>query len=406
MKILVLNAGSSTQKSSLYDLESPFPEEHIAPVWSGTIDWLHQPEVAELKVKGNGQEITQQLPAADRAAVIRALLATLSTGATQVIDNLEAINIVGHRVVHGGDRYHQPVLITPEVELAIEQLIHLAPAHNPSNLEGIKFIRQLLPQVPQVAVFDTAFHQTMPPAAVVYPLPYELYEQGIRRYGFHGISHQYCSDRAARLLRTTLDKSPESLRLINCHLGNGCSLAAVNNGVSVDTTMGFTPLEGLMMGSRSGSIDPGILLYLLRQGYSEASLDELLHKQSGLKGVSEVSSDLRQILSAIDQGNQQAQLALDIFIHRLSAGIAALVPSLGGLDGLIFTGGIGEHSPIVRKLTSDRLGFLGIAIDPELNNQQDSNRERVISTPESLVKVLVIPTQEDWAIAKACWSLS
>lgn len=408
MKILIFNAGSSTQKSSLYDLGSPFPATTIAPRWSGMIDWLHQPEVAELKVKGNSQEITKQLPTADRSAVIQELLATLHTGDTQVIDDLASIDVVGHRVVHGGDRYHQPVLITPEVETAIEELIDLAPAHNPANLEGIKLIRQLLPQVTQIAVFDTAFHHTMPPAVVVYPLPYELYQQGIRRYGFHGISHQYCSDQATKFLTKTFNKTPESLRLINCHLGNGCSLAAIHHGQSVDTTMGFTPLEGLMMGSRSGSVDPGILLYLLRQGYSEADLDEMLHRKSGLKGVSEVSSDLRQVLAAIEQGHQQAQLALDIFIHRLSAGIAALIPSLGGLDGLIFTGGIGEHSPVVRKLTCDRLSFLAIAIDPERNMASEDDNSlkdkvaRDISAPESLVKILVIPTQEDWAIAKAC----
>lgn len=419
MKILILNAGSSSQKSCLYDLQSPFPgvadsarsEEPIAPLWEGAIDWLHQPRVAELKIKGNGQEITQQIPTADRNVVTKELLSTLHTGTTQVINDLAAINVVGHRIVHGGDRYNQPVLIAPEVEEAIEQLIPLAPAHNPANLEGIKLIRQVLPQVPQVAVFDTAFHQTMPPAAVVYPLPYELYEQGIRRYGFHGISHQYCSDRAAKFLAKTSGKPLESLKLINCHLGNGCSLAAIKNGISVDTTMGFTPLEGLMMGSRSGSIDPGILLYLLRQGSSVADLDNLLYKESGLKGVSGISSDLRQILAAIDQGHQQAQLALEVFIHRLSSGIAALVPSLGGLDGLIFTGGIGEHNPLVRKLTCDRLNFLGIAIDQERNwtasgdSQPDGHKEWDISTPASPVKILVIPTQEDWAIAKACEQL-
>jgi len=423
MKILVLNSGSSTQKNCLYDLDpdqlgasfpTDFPTEPILqgrgyanePIWSGTIDWLHKPDIAECKAKGNGQEFIQHLPNNDRQGVLTKLLASLYTGETQVIEDLAAIDIVGHRVVHGGDRYSQPVLITPEVEGAIEELISLAPAHNPANLEGIKIIRQALPDVPQVAVFDTAFHQTLPAAAAVYPLPYDLFQQGIRRYGFHGISHQYCSDRAAQILGQPL----ENLRLINCHLGNGCSLAAIANGVSVDTTMGFTPLEGLMMGSRSGSVDPGILLYLSRQGYSTADLDDLLHKRSGLLGVSGVSSDLRRVLGAIEEGNTQAQLALDVYIHRLSAGIAALVPSLGGLEALVFTGGVGEHSPIVRQLTCDRLAFLGIAIDAErnyLSNPQNSRqqKERDIATPNSAVRVLIIQTQEDWSIAKACWTI-
>ncbi len=423
MKILVLNSGSSTQKNCLYDLDpdhlgasfpKDFPMEPIEPIWSGTIDWLHQPGIAECKAQGNGQEFIQHLPNDDRQGVLTKLLASLYTGETQVIEDLAAIDIVGHRVVHGGDRYSQPVLITPEVEGAIEELISLAPAHNPANLEGIKIIRQALPHVPQVAVFDTAFHQTLPAAATVYPLPYELFQQGIRRYGFHGISHQYCSDRAAQILGQPL----ENLRLINCHLGNGCSLAAVAKGVSVDTTMGFTPLEGLMMGSRSGSVDPGILLYLSRQGYSTADLDDLLHKRSGLLGVSGVSSDLRRVLEAISQregyaneeGNTQAQLALDVYIHRLSANIAALVPSLGGLDVLVFTGGVGEHSSIVRQLTCDRLAFLGIAIDADrnyLSNPQSSQeqKERDIATPNSAVRVLIIQTQEDWSIAKACWTI-
>jgi acetate kinase len=258
-----------------------------------------------------------------------------------------------------------------------------------------------LGEVPQVAVFDTAFHAQLPLAAAVYPIPYEWFEKGIRRYGFHGISHQYCAERAAQIL----GQDVPTLKLITCHLGNGCSLAAIAQGRSVDTTMGFTPLDGLMMGSRSGSIDPGILIHLLQhEGYTPDTLDALLNRQSGLLGLSGVSNDMRQLNAAIAQGNTQAQLALDVYIHRLCSQIAGMLPSLGGLDALIFTAGVGENDARLRERVCDRLRVLGLELDTELNQNYPVDRD--IAHANSTVRILVIHTQEDWAIAKACWHLA
>lgn len=285
------------------------------------------------------------------------------------------------------------------MKAAIADLAALAPAHNPANLEGIEALEQILgTEVPQIAVFDTAFHTQMPLFAAIYPGPYEWFEQGIRRYGFHGISHQYCAQRAAQILGREL----KELRLITCHLGNGCSLAAIRDGHSVDTTMGFTPLDGLMMGSRSGSVDPGILIHLMRQeGYTADKLEQLLNLASGLKGISGVSEDMRQIMAAIAQGNQRAQLALDIYVHRLRSGICAMLASLGGLDALIFTAGVGENSPTIRAAACEAFEFLGLKLDPEKNTRLPDDRD--IATADSTLRVLVIHTQEDWAIAQECW---
>ena len=291
--------------------------------------------------------------------------------------------------------------MNPEVKSAIAHLADLAPAHNPANLEGIEAIEQILgTEVPQVAVFDTAFHTQLPLSAAIYPGPYEWFEQGIRRYGFHGISHQYCAQRAAQILSREL----KELRLITCHLGNGCSLAAIRDGHSIDTTMGFTPLDGLMMGSRSGSVDPGILIYLMRQqGYTADQLDRALNLGSGLKGISGVSADMRQIVSAIAQDNSRSQLALNIYVHRLRSCIGAMLASLGGLDALVFTAGVGENSALVRTAACEAFGFLGLKLDPEKNTGSPEDRD--IATADSTVRVLVIHTQEDWAIAKDCWHL-
>ncbi|HEY9647801.1 MAG TPA: acetate kinase, partial [Chroococcidiopsis sp.] len=367
MKILVLNAGSSSLKSCLYDITgdrlSPIASP---PLWQGTVDWTHQQGVAELTVKTvSGVRWSKALHDASRQTVTAHLLETLWSGETQVIASQAAIDIVGHRVVHGGRDYQTSTRITPVVKEAIARLAKFAPIHNPVNLEGIEACEALLGDVPQVAVFDTAFHAHLPLAAKVYPGPYEWIEQGIQRYGFHGISHQYCAERAAQLLGRSLDE----LRLIVCHLGNGCSLSAIRNGHSVDTTMGFTPLEGLMMGTRSGSVDPGILIHLLRQeGYTADQLDQLLNRQSGIKGLSGVSEDVRTLLEAIASGNSRAQLALDVFIHRLRSCIGAMLPSLGGLDALVFTAGIGENSALVRAAACEGFGFLGIAVDPDKND--------------------------------------
>ncbi|MBC1222453.1 acetate kinase [Nostoc sp. UCD121] len=402
MKILVLNAGSSTQKSCLYEIaDEAFSTQASQPLWEGKINWTQDRGVAEIEVKtATGATLQETISDDSPQAHLTYMLHTLSDGATKVIDQLSEIDVVGHRIVHGGQDYQDSVVITEDVKKAIASLSNLAPAHNPIALEGIEAIEEISKDVTQVAVFDTGFHATLPDAAAIYPGPYEWVEQGIRRYGFHGISHQYCSQRAAQILGR--DVPPE--RLITCHLGNGCSLAAIKNGRSIDTTMGFTPLEGLMMGSRSGSVDPGILIYLLRYcDYSVEKLDEILNKASGLKGISGVSSDMREVREAISQGNSRAQLAWDIYVHHLRSGIGAMLTSLGGLDALVFTAGVGEHSAEIRQAACEAFGFLGLKLDLNKNQQQPVDED--IATPDSTVRVLVIHTQEDWAIAQHCWQI-
>lgn len=403
MKILVMNAGSSSQKSCLYEVEGDrFPDAPPRPLWEASVDWLHHQAVAEIHVKtAAGAKLSEEIATDSRPEVIGIMLATLWQGETKVIESSSEIDVVGHRVVHGGQDYRQSVRVTAEVQAAIARLFALAPVHNPANLEGIEAIAKIFGEdTPQVAVFDTAFHSHIAEASAIYPVPYTWAEQGIRRYGFHGISHQYCAQRAAQIL----DRPPQDLRLINCHLGNGCSLAAIRNGQSIDTTMGFTPLEGLMMGSRSGSIDPSILLHQLRQeGYTVDRLDRELNKESGLLGISGVSADLRAVLAAIAAGNPRAKLALDIYIHRLRSCLGSMLLSLGGMDALVFTAGVGENAEIVRELACQSLEFLGLKLDLEKN--QDHPVDVDIATPDSSVRVLVIHTQEDWAIAQECWHL-
>ncbi len=403
MKILVLNAGSSSQKSSLYELKGDrLPDHPPEPLWEAQIDWTHQEGKAELKVAtAAGGVHKESFASTSRAADTQQMLQTLWQGPNQVIAHPQEIAMVGHRVVHGGEEYQSSIRITSQVKAAIARLTELAPLHNPANLEGIEAVEAILgPTVPQVAVFDTAFHSRMPLAAAAYPGPYYWLEQGIRRYGFHGISHQYCAQRAAQLLGRDL----QSLRLIICHLGNGCSLSAVRQGRSINTTMGFTPLDGLMMGSRSGAVDPGILLYLLHhQLCTVDQLDHLLNYESGLKGISGVSGDMRQIQAAIAAGNQRAQLALDMFILRLQTHIGSMLATLQGVDALVFTAGIGENSPPVRAATCEAFGFLGLHLDLEKNANRPVDQD--IATSDSQVRVLVIHTLEDWAIVQECWHL-
>ena len=300
------------------------------------------------------------------------------------------VDAAGHRIVHGGRSFHQSARITPEVKAEIARLASFAPEHNLREVEAIDTAERLFGSaVPQVAVFDTAFHATMPAEAYVYPGPYGWIAEGIRRYGFHGISHQYVSRRAAEVLGKPL----ESLRMVTCHLGGGCSLAAVLGGRSVDTTMGFTPLEGLMMGTRSGSVDPGVLIHLVRHcGYSAEDLDRILNRESGLKGVSGISGDMREVESGMRAGNERARLAFDVFVHRLCGGIGSMAASTGGLDALVFTGGIGENSMAVRSAACARLGWLSVAVD-EARNAGDGDRE--IGD-----RALVVKTQEEREIAR------
>lgn len=402
MKILVLNAGSSSQKSCLYELNDTLPDRPPQPLWEAKIDWTHREAAGELQVTtADGHRFEEEIASDSRDRAIARMLETLWQGETRVINSLNEIDIVGHRVVHGGQNYQQSTLISPLVKQEISRLSEFAPVHNPINLEGIEAIEKILKNVPQVAVFDTAFHSDLPPAAFVYPGPYEWLQEGIRRYGFHGISHQYCARRAAEILNRDL----ADLRLITCHLGNGCSLAAVRGGRSVDTTMGFTPLDGLMMGSRSGAIDPGIIIHLLRQSdLTPEKLDDILNRNSGLKGISGVSGDMRQIGEAISQGNERSQLAFDIYVHRLRAGIGAMLASLGGLDALIFTAGVGENSAVVRAAVCEVFGFIGLRLDGEKNLNSPIDAD--IAAVDSAVRVLVIHTQEDWEIARECWEIS
>ena len=401
MKILILNAGSSSQKSCLYELNNNnLQESPPEPIWKANIDWTvaKGKGILTVKAKGFKQKIT--LKSDDHCQGISQMLDTLVQGETQVIEQLSEINIVGHRVVHGGTDYSEATVITSKVKDTIARLIPLAPTHNPSHIEGIEAIEQVLGKVLQVAVFDTAFHSKMPLESAAYPIPYKWLEKGIRRYGFHGTSHQYCSEIAAKILNKPLN----SLQLITCHLGNGCSLAAIKNGISIDTTMGFTPLEGLMMGTRSGSIDPAILIYLMREyNLTIDQLNTMLNKESGLQGISEISGDLRAILQGINDGNEQAKLAFDMYIHRLRSQLGAMIGSLGGLDTLVFTAGVGENSAIVREKTCEAFEFLGLKLDSNKNNNSPVNMD--IATDDSTVRILVIHTEEDWAIAQECWKI-
>ncbi|MGF1569822.1 MAG: acetate/propionate family kinase [Nodosilinea sp.] len=402
MKILVLNAGSSSHKSCLFDLtRGNSASQPPRPIWRASLDWTHQTGHVELTAKTDaGEEMKDVLPISDQAEGIAAMLKTLVQGPTQVLNELSAIDGVGHRVVHGGHDYRASVRVTAQVKAAIRDLIPLAPAHNPANLQGIEAMEQILGEVPQVAMFDTAFHAQMPAAASTYPGPYAWVEQGIRRYGFHGISHEFVAQRAAAMLGRDLT----TLKLLTCHLGNGCSLAAVKGGVSVDTTMGFTPLDGLMMGSRSGSLDPGILIHLMRQqGYSADQLDTLLNKESGLKGISGLSNDMRVVVEAMEQGNPQARLAVDLFIHRLRQDMGAMVASLGGLDAVVFTAGIGENSPLVWQRACEPFQCLGLSLKDESLCRAPADQD--LAAADSAVRVLVIHTQEEWAIAQACVGL-
>jgi len=400
MKILVLNSGSSSQKSSLYDIGNTLPEHPPAPAWEGKIEW--DGDHADIQVQNShGAKLNERVQVASRSDAIDRLLDTLWNGKLGIVSAPSEIDVVGHRIVHGGKEFEKATAITPEVKSAIARMSVFAPLHNRSELEGIEIIEKRIGEVLQVAVFDTGFHSRLPEPAAVYPGPYEWLAQGIRRYGFHGINHQYCAERTAQLL----GKDLRSLKLVTCHLGNGCSLAAIREGRSVDTTMGFTPLEGLMMGTRSGSVDPGILTYLMRQGQlTGQQLDDLLNTKSGLLGISGVSGDMRQVVAAMKDGHSRAKLAFEIFVHRLQAGIGAMIAVLGGIDGLVFSAGIGENSPEMRAAACANFKFLGLKLDTAKNAKPSADQD--ISLSDSAVRVLIVRAQEDWAIARECWRLA
>jgi len=396
MRVLVLNSGSSSIKFELYVM----PEERVEA--RGLLQRIGEPE-AELKAVIGGQERVERRQVPTHAEGLAWILGALTDPSRGGLRELSEIGAVGHRVVHGGEAFSAPALVTDEVVRAIEDHVSLAPLHNPPNLLGIRRARELLPGVPQVAVFDTAFHQTMPERAFIYPMPYELYrEVRLRRYGFHGTSHRFVMHGAARLL----GKPVESLRLITCHLGNGCSITAIDRGRSVDTSMGLTPLEGLVMGTRSGDIDPAIVAFLERvKGMKLAEIDGLLNKQSGLLGLSGKSNDVRTLLEAEAAGDKRAALALDVYCYRVRKYIGAYTAVLGDVSAVVFTAGVGENSPVMRERIVEGLRPLGYRLDGE-RNRQAVRVAMDVAEADSPIRILVVPTNEELLIARDTYALA
>ena len=396
MNILVINCGSSSLKFQLIDSET---EKQIAKGLCERIG-IEGSQIVYQPSGGEKEETVTPMP--DHTKAIELVLNALMNEKTGVVKSLDEIGAVGHRVVHGGEKFASSVVITEEVKAAIEDCNDLAPLHNPANLIGIDACRKLMPNTPMVGVFDTAFHQTMPKEAYLYGLPYEYYEKyQVRRYGFHGTSHSYVSKRAAQFL----GKNFEDMKIIVCHLGNGASISAVQNGRCVDTSMGLTPLEGLIMGTRSGDIDPAIIEYIAHK--ENKTIDEMmtvLNKKSGVLGLSDnLSSDFRDLEKSYNAGEDRGVRTIQTFAYRVAKYIGAYTAAMNGVDAICFTAGVGENNPLVRKLVCDRLGYLGIAMDTEKNNKRGEEVE--ISTPDSLVKVLVVPTNEELAIARETASL-
>ncbi len=389
MRVLVCNAGSSSLKFSLLEAES---ERLLA---DGGIDWTAEPPRLVVRRPGQG-EVARDLASKSLAGAVGRLIEELCSGRPGPARGASDIHAVGHRVVHGGERFTQAVRITGEVERVIGALIELAPLHNGPSLEVIRAVQGLLPDVPQVAAFDTAFHASIPDAARIYPVPRRwTREWGLRRFGFHGLSHSYCAARAAEMIGR---RPGADLRLVVAHLGHGASVSAVRNGTCIDTSMGFTPLEGLMMGTRSGSVDPGMLIYLLREkGLDAERLDEALNHESGLLGVSGLSADMRRVLAAAAH-DRDARLAVDIYVHRARQAIGAMAATLGGIDGLVFTAGVGERSAEIRRRICENLGHLGLVLDPGANDACAGDAD--IATPAAPGRILVIATREDLSIVR------
>lgn len=387
MIVLVINAGSSSLKYQLVDMETK------AVLAKGLAERIGSDDAVITHKVGDKKKVTRK-PMDDHNDAIRLVVDNLVDPEIGVIQNMNQIDAVGHRVVHGGEAFAGSVRINTAVLAAIEDNCPLAPLHNPANIIGIKACQAIMPDTPQVAVFDTAFHQTMPSRAYMYALPYELYaDHKVRRYGFHGTSHKYVGGRCAQLM----DKRPDELRIITCHLGNGGSVAAIDKGKCVDTTMGLTPLEGLVMGTRCGDMDPAIIEFLMNTlDISIAEVTAILNKKSGLLGISGISNDFRDILAAMDEGNHRAKLAFDIYNYRLLKYIGAYTAAMGGVEAVVFTGGIGENSPEVREAVVSQLGWMGISLDGEKNALRGEN---CISTADSKVQIWVVPTDEEMAIA-------
>ena len=392
MKILVLNCGSSSLKYQFLNMEN---EQVLA---TGLVQRIGMDDaIFEYKVPGGGKEIKEVVTILDHTAAIKRMMAALTSPEVGVIKNFDEISAVGHRVVHGGESFTQSVIITDEVKATLRSLFDIAPLHNPPNLTGILAAEAALPGKPQVAVFDTAFHQTMPRTSFLYGLPYAMYKRHkVRRYGFHGTSHRYVSER----LSAQLGKPLSELKVITCHLGNGSSVAAILNGQSFDTSMGFTPLEGLIMGTRSGDVDPGALFYIMsREDLTVQELNSMLNKHSGMRGVSGISGDARQIEEEMEKGEPRATETFQMVEYRLRKYIGSYAAAMNGVDAIIFTGGIGENSNLLRGAVCHNLSYLGLQIDDTINNTR-SKLERRISTPDSKVEVWVIPTNEELVIAR------
>lgn len=390
MKILVLNCGSSSVKYKLFDMTTK------TILGQGGVEKLGMRGSFLRHTRADGDRVTLEGEILTHQSAIEYILGVLISQKHGAIRSLEEIDAVGHRLVHGGEKFNSSVLIDDEVISKIEECIEIAPLHNPPNLAGINAIKELLPNIPQVGVFDTAFHQTMEPHAYMYAIPYSLYTKyGIRRYGFHGTSHRYVSKRACEFLGLEYEKA----KLITCHIGNGASITAIKEGKSIDTSMGFTPVEGLMMGTRSGDIDAGVVTFLMdKEVLGTESASTLFNKHSGVLGISGVSSDMRDLDKAIAEGNDHAKLALKMYQYRIKKYIGSYLAVLGGADAIIFTGGVGENQSATREAVCSDMEWLGISIDSATNANTHGN-EAIVSTPDSKIKIIVIPTDEELMIA-------
>ena len=395
MKVLVINCGSSSLKYQVLDMTNE------ALLCKGLVERIGMEGSVITHEKIGMDKVKNVVPMNDHKDAIEQVLAAVQNAEHGVVKSMDEIGAVGHRVVHAGEKFACSVKITEEVIKALEECVELAPLHNPPNLLGIEACKQLMPETPMVGVFDTAFHQTMPPESYIYAIPYEYYQKhGIRRYGFHGTSHKYVAERAAHMLNVSLD----DLKLITCHLGNGASVSAIKRGKCIDTSMGFTPLEGLVMGTRSGDIDPAIVTFIReKENLPQGVANEILNKKSGVLGISGVSSDFRDIEEAVAEGNERAALALKVFAHKVRFYIGAYIAEMNGVDAIIFTAGVGENDITMREVICHNLGNLGIKLDPLKNKVR--GKETIISTDDSRVKILLIPTNEELMIARDTYNI-
>ena len=395
MKVLVINCGSSSLKYQVLDMTNE------ALLCKGLVERIGMEGSVITHEKIGMDKVKNVVPMNDHKDAIEQVLAAVQNAEHGVVKSMDEIGAVGHRVVHAGEKFACSVKITEEVIKALEECVELAPLHNPPNLLGIEACKQLMPETPMVGVFDTAFHQTMPAESYIYAIPYEYYQKhGIRRYGFHGTSHKYVAERAAHMLNVSLD----DLKLITCHLGNGASVSAIKRGKCIDTSMGFTPLEGLVMGTRSGDIDPAIVTFIReKENLPQGVANEILNKKSGVLGISGVSSDFRDLEEAVAEGNERAALALKVFAHKVRFYIGAYIAEMNGVDAIIFTAGVGENDITMREVICHNLGNLGIKLDPLKNKVR--GKETIISTDDSKVKILLIPTNEELMIARDTYNI-